>query len=196
MIRAMSEASFQPYLQHPFLEMADLLYQSSDRLAQQLNYAAQAIVHAVTTGGKVLCAGEAEANWLAQQTASVLVQGYGRDRPPLAALPLVAPSQAHQPTLAQQVQALGHPGDVWVVFSLESDAPDLVAATQIARDLDLILIAFTGEAARVVGPLLRDTDVWVPLPGTQSPQLFAMAWMGVHGLCTAVDTCLLGEHGS
>jgi len=85
---------------------------------------------------------------------------------------------------------------VWVVFSLETDAPDLVAATEMARDLDLILVAFTGEAAAVVGPLLRDTDVWVPLPGTQTAQLFAMAWMGVHALGAAVDTCLLGEHGS
>ena len=95
-----------------------------------------------------------------------------------------------------QVQALGHPGDVWLVFSLETDSPDLVAATEVARDLDLILVAFTGEAAAVVGPLLRDTDVWVPVPGTQTAQLFAMAWMGLHGLCSAVDTYLLGEQGS
>ncbi|HEX5312034.1 SIS domain-containing protein [Aquabacterium sp.] len=192
----MSEASFQPYLQQPFLEMADLLYQSSDRLAQQLNFAAQAIVHTVTTGGKVICAGDAEAGWLAQQAAGVLVRGRGRERPPLSALALSNPTHELQPTLAQQVQALGHPGDVWLVFSLETDSPDLVAATEVARDLDLILVAFTGEAAAVVGPLLRDTDVWVPVPGTQTAQLFAMAWMGLHGLCAAVDTYLLGEQGS
>ncbi len=192
----MSEASFQPYLQQPFLEMADLLYQSSDRLAQQLNFAAQAIVHTVTTGGKVICAGDAESGWLAQQAAGVLVRGRGRERPPLSALALSNPTHELQPTLAQQVQALGHPGDVWLVFSLETDSPDLVAATEVARDLDLILVAFTGEAAAVVGPLLRDTDVWVPVPGTQTAQLFAMAWMGLHGLCSAVDTYLLGEQGS
>ncbi len=192
----MSEVSFQPYLQQPFLEMADLLYQSSDRLAHQLSFAAQAIVHTVTTGGKVICAGDAEAGCLAQQAAAVLVSGRGRERPPLAALALTEPAHALQPTLAQQVQALGHPGDVWLVFSLETDSPDLVAATEVARDLDLILVAFTGEAAAVVGPLLRDTDVWVPVPGTQTAQLFAMAWMGLHGLCSAVDTCLLGEQGS
>ena len=192
----MSEASFQPHLQQPFLDLADLLYQSSDRLAQQLNFAAQAIVHAVTSGGKVVCAGHAEANVLAQQTAHILVKGHGRERPPLSALALNPPAHDHQPSLTQQIQALGHPGDVWVVFSLETDAPDLVGATEMARDLDLILVAFTGEAAAVVGPLLRDTDVWVPLPGTQTSQLFAMAWMGVHALGAALDTCLLGEHGS
>lgn len=192
----MSEASFQPYLQQPFLEVADLLYQSSERLAQQLNFAAQAIVHAVTTGGKVVCAGDAESGWLAQKTASVLVKGSGRERPPLAALALPGSPQGAAPTLAQQIQALGHPGDVWLVYSLETEDADLVEATEIARELDLILVAFTGESAAVVGPLLRDTDVWVPLPGSHTAQLFAMAWMALHGLCTAVDTCLLGEHGS
>jgi D-sedoheptulose 7-phosphate isomerase len=47
------------------LETANGLYQSSERLAQQLNFAAQAIMHTITSGGKVLCAGEAEASWLA-----------------------------------------------------------------------------------------------------------------------------------
>lgn len=192
----MSEASFQPYLQQPFLEVADLLYQSSERLAQQLNFAAQAIVHAVTTGGKVVCAGDVESGWLATKTASILVKGSGRERPPLAALALTGSPRGAAPTLAQQIQALGHPGDVWLVYSLETEDADLVEATEMARELDLILVAFTGELAAVVGPLLRDTDVWVPLPGSHTAQLFAMAWMALHGLCAAVDTCLLGEHGS
>jgi D-sedoheptulose 7-phosphate isomerase len=35
--------------------------------------------------------------------------------------------------------------------------------------------------------------VWVPLPGAQAEALFAIAWLALHGLCTAVDTHLLGE---
>lgn len=195
-IRAMSDTPFQPYLQQPFLELADLLYQSSDRLGQQLNFAAQAIVHAVTTGGKVMCAGEAEAALLAQQASQILVKGHGRERPPLSAMAIAPARYEGQASLAQQVQALGHPGDVWLVFSLETDAPDLVAATEVAHDMDMTLVAFTGESAMVVGPLLRDTDVWVPLPGSQTDQLFAMAWMSLYALSSAVDGCLLGEHGS
>ena len=49
------------HLQQPLLETADWLYQSSERLALQLNFAAQALMHTLTSGGKVLCAGEAEA---------------------------------------------------------------------------------------------------------------------------------------
>jgi D-sedoheptulose 7-phosphate isomerase len=190
----MPDSHFQQTLiQQPLLATADWLYQSSERLAQQLDFAAQAIMHAITTGGKVICAGEAEAAWLAQQAASLLVTGSGRERPPLAALALCTPHGTGQSALSQQVRALGHPGDVWLAFSLEQDEPDLLAATQAARDQDLTLIAFTGEAARTLGPLLRDTDVWVPLPSAQRQGLFAVGWLALHGLCTAVDTHLLGE---
>lgn len=181
------------HLQQPLLETADWLYQSSERLALQLNFAAQALMHTLTAGGRVLCAGEAEAAWLAQQAATLLVRGTGRERPPLAAHALMPASSPQQATLSQQLSALGHPGDVWLAFSMERDEPELLAATQLARELDLTLVAFTGEAASVLGPQLRDTDVWVPLPGTQAPTLFALGWLALHGLCAAVDNHLLGE---
>lgn len=194
MIRAMPDTPFQQtYLQQPLLETADWLYQASERLAQQLNYAAQAIMHTLTSGGKVLCAGEAEAAWLAQQAATWLVRGTGRERPPLSALALTPPTSPLQASLTQQVRALGHPGDVWLAFSLERDDPDLLAATESAREQDLTLVVFTGEAARTLGPQLRDTDVWVPLPGAREATLFAIAWLALEGLCAAVDTHLLGE---
>jgi D-sedoheptulose 7-phosphate isomerase len=194
MIRAMPDSHFQQTsLQQPLLETADWLYQSSDRLAQQLNYAAQAIMHTITSGGRVLCAGEAEAAWLARQAAALLVGGAGRLRPPLAAHALLPAQGGAQPSLSQQVRALGHPGDVWLAFSMERDEADLREATQAARDHDLTLIAFTGERATTLGPLMRDTDVWVPLPGSRPEALFAIGWLAVHGLCAAVDTHLLGE---
>lgn len=183
----------QTALQHPLLETADWLYQSSERLAQQLNFAAQAIMHTITSGGRVLCAGEAEAAWLAQQAASLLVRGSGRERPPLAAHALTPPQGGAQATLAQQVRALGHPGDVWLVFSMERAEADLKEATEAAREHDLTLVAFTGENASTLGPLIRDTDVWVPLPGSRPETLYAIAWLALHGLCAAVDTHLLGE---
>lgn len=190
----MPDSQFQPpYLQQPLLETADWLYQSSERLAQQLNFAALALMHTLTSGGKVLCAGEDEAAHLAQRAATLLVQGQGRERPPLAAMVLTPPASSQQASLSQQVRALGHPGDVWLVFSLERDDLELQAATEVAREHDLTLVAFTGESARTLGPLLRDTDVWVPLPGTRADTLFAIAWLAVTGLCAAVDTHLLGD---
>lgn len=180
----------QPFLQQPFLETADVLYQSADRLASQLHYAAQAITHTLTAGGKVLCAGQGEAHFLATQAAQWLVHGAAeRARPALAALTL----SDRDNDLVAQARALGHPGDIWLAFSLERDEPALVAASEAAREQDLTIVAFTGESATVLGPLLRDTDVWVPVPGQLPSRLFSVAWLALHGLCEAVDTQLLGE---
>jgi len=181
MIRAMSESSLvHASLQMPLMAAADGLYQSSERLVQQLDFAAQAVMHAVTSGGKVL------------PGARLLVHGHDRERPPLAAV-AVQPRPG-QTDLTAGLRALGHPGDVWLAFSLERNEAELRTATELAAELDLTLIAFTGESARTLGALLRDTDVWVPLPGGDRPDtLYAMAWLALHGLVTAVDTHLLGD---
>lgn len=190
----MADTPFQAqFPQQPLLETADWLYQSSERLTSQIHYAAQAIVHSVTSGGRVFCAGEAEAHTLARQAAALLLHGTGRERPPLAAHCLTPALAAGEATLDQQLRAWGHPGDVWLVFSMEREERDLKAATATARELDMTLVVFSGEAAQTLGPLLRDTDVWVPLPGARAAILFATAWLALDGLCHAVDATLLGD---
>ena len=186
-----------PFLQQAFVEAADGLYQTSDRLAHHLHTAAQAIVHCLTSGGKVLCAGEAEGAWLARQAAHLLLTGSGRARPPLAAIAVSgdwSPGQSVVPgALDTQVRALGHPGDIWLAFSLERAEGELATATATAQEMDLTLVVVSGEAASVLGPMVRDTDVWVPLPGRHPTPLFSTAWLALHGLSEAVDAHLLGE---
>ncbi len=186
-----------PFLQQAFVEAADGLYQASDRLAQHLHVAAQAVVHSLTSGGKVLCAGQGQGAWLARHAAQLLVNGTGRPRPALAALCVSVdgdPGQAVQDgQMEALVRALGHPGDVWLACSLEGVEGELSRATAAASEMDLTLVVLSGEAASVLGPLVRETDVWVPLPGKNSVQLFGAAWLAVHGLSEAVDAHLLGE---
>ena len=103
----MADTPFQAqFPQQPLLETADWLYQSSERLTSQIHYAAQAIVHSVTSGGRVFCAGEAEAHTLARQAAALLLHGTGRERPPLAAHCLTPALAAGEATLDQQLRAL------------------------------------------------------------------------------------------
>ena len=70
---------------------------------------------------------------------------------------------------------------------------ELAMATATARDMDLTLVVMTGDAASVLGPMVRDTDVWVPVPGRDAVELFSASWLALHGLMEAVDACLLGE---
>ncbi len=185
----------QTQLQQQFVEVADGLYQSSERLAHHLEAAASAVVHCLTSGGKVMCAGEFEGAWLAHQAAHLLTMGAGRERPALAALSVAglggANHQAGQ--MDALVRSLGHPGDVWLAFSLEGAEGELATATATARDMDLTLVVMTGEAASVLGPMVRDTDVWVPVPGRDAAELFSASWLALRGLMASVDASLLGE---
>jgi len=185
----------QTQLQQQFVEVADGLYQSSERLAHHLEAAASAVVHCLTSGGKVLCAGEFEGAWLAQQAAHLLTLGSGRERPALAALSVagLAGPATVSGHMEAQVRALGHPGDVWLAFSLEGAEGELAQATATAREMDLTLVVMTGDAASVLGPMVRDTDVWVPVPGRDAAELFSASWLALRGLMASVDVSLLGE---
>jgi D-sedoheptulose 7-phosphate isomerase len=193
-------SSFPPSLtslQQVLIDAAEQLYQTSERLPQPLYLAAQAIVNSLTCGGKVVCAGQGPDAWLAQQTAHLLVHGQGRLRPPLAALDVsfnCQPStQALAGSLSSRVMALGQAGDIWLAFSLSAPNEEMVQATQAAKDLDLILLIVSSEADTAWADRIRDTDMWLALPGTHSTALFGSAWLALHGLCEAVDSHLLGE---
>jgi D-sedoheptulose 7-phosphate isomerase len=41
--------------------------------------------------------------------------------------------------------------------------------------------------------MVRDTDVWVPVPGRNTTELFSASWLALQALMGAVDGCLLGE---
>lgn len=184
-------------LQQTLIDAAENLYQASERMPQPLHLAAQAIVNSLTCGGKVVCAGQGADAWLAQQTAFLLVQGQGRHRPPLAALDISGGSQPGVlPTtgsLSSRVMALGQAGDIWLAFALSEQQEELAQATQVAKDLDMILLIVSSEADTAWADRIRDTDMWLALPGKHSTALFGSAWLALHGLCEAVDSHLLGE---
>jgi D-sedoheptulose 7-phosphate isomerase len=170
------------------VDTAEGLYAASDQWQQPLQLAAQAIVGSLTSGGKVMCAGQGDGQWLAQQATHFLLQGHERMRPPLAAMHIETKG-----TLSSQVMALGQSNDIWLVFAMPGDHADILAATRIAIDLDMTVLLISGTLSDAWSDCLRDTDLYIPLPGRHAASLFSMAWMALHGLCDAVDSHLLGE---
>jgi len=76
-------------IQQQFFDSADLLYQVAEPLARPLADALAAIVGSITSGGKLLLAGSA----LAPHAAALFVEGFERERPPLAALAPCLPTR-------------------------------------------------------------------------------------------------------
>lgn len=170
----------EPRLQQSFFDCADLLYQVAEPLARPLADALQASVACLTGGGKLLTTGGP----LAGHAASLLVRGFERERPPLAALH-IAPEPA-------PLRALGHPGDLLVLFDDGLAAPAALALVEAAHEQDMAVIAFSGAAPAWRGAL-AETDVLLAVPHERAARVRELHLLMLHALAEGIDLQLLGE---
>jgi D-sedoheptulose 7-phosphate isomerase len=152
----------------------------------------------VTGGGKVLTAGMGASSAMAQYLALLLVGGFERDRPGLAAFALasdglMASAWPDGQALARQVRALGQTGDVLVLISADGEERALVEAVHAAHEREMTVMALTAQNGGALGRQLRETDVHVCVPHERVARIREVQHLVLHCLCDGIDTQLLGE---
>jgi D-sedoheptulose 7-phosphate isomerase len=96
--------------------------------------------------------------------------------------------------LPRQVQALGHPGDVLVLFDAQQATPGTARELlDAAHAQDMTVIALTGQLDDELRALLVDTDVHIRVPHSRSARVSEVHRLLAHCLCDAVDLQLLGS---
>lgn len=173
-------------IQQQFFDSADLQYQTAELLARPIAEAVNAVVGAITAGGKVMLCGHDGGQALAQHGAASLVGRFERERPPLAAVALKAD--------AREVQALGLPGDVLIVLDPSARATEATLALVGAahgKDMSVVLIA--GQDAGALRETLSETDVLIAVPHERMARVMETHLLVLHALCDAVDMQLMGE---
>jgi D-sedoheptulose 7-phosphate isomerase len=167
-------------IQQQFFDSADLLYQAAESLSRPLADALQAVVGSITSGGKLLITGNA----LAPHAAAMFINGFERDRPPLAALALAADPNP--------LRALGQPGDVLLLLDEPLAAAAARALVEAAHDKDMTVIALTGAAPEWQTALV-ETDVLIAVPHERRARVHELQLLMLHALADAIDLQLLGE---
>jgi D-sedoheptulose 7-phosphate isomerase len=185
-------------IQQHFIDSADLHYQVAESLAKPVDAAVQAVLACVTGGGKVLAGGMGPSAALAQYLVSMMVGGFERERPGLAAMALssdavMATRWTDEQAMARQVLALGHTGDVLVLISVDGAEAALVQAVQAAHDREMSVLALTGHHGGSLARQLRETDVHVCVPHERAARIREVQHLVLHCLCDGIDTQLLGE---
>jgi D-sedoheptulose 7-phosphate isomerase len=171
-------------IQQQFFDSADLQFRCAETLARPVAEAAAAVVAAITGGGKLMVCGHGPGAALAPLVARLFTGRFERERPPLAALAL-----GHE--AAQEVRALGLPGDVLLfIDDGEGDSAAVVSAAQ-AKDMTIVVLAGRGSAA--FAELLAETDVLVAVPHERPARIAELQLLVLHCLCDAVDFQLMGE---
>ena len=85
---------------------------------------------------------------------------------------------------AQQVLALGKPGDVLIGISTSGNAKNVAAAAKVAKGLGMTVIGLTGQHG---GALKELSDICVCVPETETYQVQELHLPVYHSLCAAVE---------
>lgn len=160
------------------LDGARAALQTLPGLLPALADAAELLVSTLRAGGAVLTAGNGGSAAEAMHMAEELSGRYKADRPALPGLALTADGTAltciandfgYDAVFARQVEGLGRPGDLLVLFSTSGKAPNLSRALRQAHAKGLRVLSILGRDG---GPLagLADAEVTVPVQETEHVQ--------------------------
>ena len=152
---------------------------SSKVLADVTLDAADELVGAIRSGGKVLVCGNGGSAAESQHLVAELVGRFRReDRPALPAIALTtdtsvltawANDASFDDVFARQVEALGRPGDVLVGLSTSGNSPNVLRAFEAARHRGIRCVAMLGgDGGRL--RVLADVAVVVPVDDGQRTQ--------------------------
>lgn len=154
------------------------------------------LARVLTTGGRVLAAGNGGSAAHAQHLTSELVGRYVEDRAPLSAIALHAETSAltaitndygAEEMFARQLRAHGRPGDVFVAFSTSGRSANLLMAARDALEHDIAVWAITGRGPNPLSVAADDALV-VDDPSTAVVQ--EVHQVAVHLLCEAIEAAL------
>jgi len=189
-------------IQQQFFDSADLKYAAAETLSRPIAEAVSTLVGCITAGGKVLTCGNGGSAGDAQHFAAEFVGRFERERPGLAAIALSVDSSiltavgndyGFEFVFSKQVQALGVPGDVLLVFSTSGNSANILAAIDAAKTRDMTVIALTGNSGGRIAGKLAETDVHICVPHERTARIQEVHLLVLHCLCDAVDLQLLGE---
>jgi len=162
-------------------------------LVPQIDAAGYALRTALGRGNKILTAGNGGSAADALHLAEELIGRFSKERPSLAALSLCADPTAltciandygYERVFSRQIEGLGRPGDVLVVFTTSGNSPNLVLALKVARERGLLTIAVLGKDGGAARGL---ADHELIIPSTNTARIQELHTFILHAWLTQIE---------
>jgi D-sedoheptulose 7-phosphate isomerase len=161
-------------------------------LSEPLEKLGQAMLECWQKRGKVLTAGNGGSAADAMHLAEELLVRFQKTRQALAAIALCDPTAitcagndfGYDSIFARQIEALGNPGDVLVVFTTSGNSPNIVRAVEKARSQGVITVCFNGRDG---GQLRGKCDIELIVPAQTSARAQEGHKVLLHTLCEWID---------
>jgi D-sedoheptulose 7-phosphate isomerase len=172
------------------LELKRIFFQKNEETLAQV---AREIRRAMDRGNKVLLYGNGGSAADAQHIAAEWVGRFMRERRPLPAIALTTDTSiltatgndyGFEQVFARQVRALGKEGDIALAISTSGNSPNVITATDVAREMGLIVVALTGSDGGALG---AGAHYHLNVPHTLAARVQEVHIMIGHILCELVD---------
>jgi D-sedoheptulose 7-phosphate isomerase len=154
---------------------------------------ALAMSAALAQGKKILWCGNGGSAADAQHMAAEIVGRFRRERRGLPSIALttdtsiltaVANDYGYEAVFSRQVEALGNEGDVLVAISTSGNSPNVVKAVEMAKELGLVTVGFTGAGG---GRLATLADFLFAVPTKDTARVQEAHSLVAHVLCDWVE---------
>lgn len=154
------------------------------------------IAASLASGGKLLTCGNGGSAADAQHIAGEFVSRLNYDRAPAASVALtvdtsvltaVGNDYGYEHVFSRQVRAIGRQGDVLLAISTSGRSPSILAAIEAARDLGVLVIAFTGLTGGQMPPI---SDITLHAPSDSTPLIQQVHITAAHIVCGMVEARL------
>lgn len=162
-------------------------------LLHKIEQAAQAMLGAFRSGGKVLFCGNGGSAADAQHLAAELSGRFYTDRPPLYAEALhvntsfvtaVANDYGYDEVFARMVEASGRAGDVLVAISTSGNSPNILKCIERAQKQGMVVVGFTGVSG---GKMAAVCELLLNVPSGDTPRIQEAHIMIGHIICDLVE---------
>ena len=169
---------------------------ADEALLVRVEAVAEACIHAMKRGNKVLLAGNGGSAADAQHIAGEFVSRFAFDRPGLPAIALTTDTSiltaigndyGYDKLFARQVQAHAQKGDIFIAYSTSGKSPNVVAALQEAKSRGVVCIGMTGNRG---GPMKELCDHYLEVPSADTPKIQEGHAVLGHILCGLVERAL------
>ncbi|MBX2946130.1 MAG: D-sedoheptulose 7-phosphate isomerase [Cyclobacteriaceae bacterium] len=135
----------------------------------KIDEAANAMIHAVNKGGKIIACGNGGSHCVAMHFAEELTGRYRENRNPIPALSISDPGHmscvgneyGYDFIFSRFVDAIGQPNDVLLAVSTSGNSANVIQAAQSAKAKGMKVIALTGKNG---GKLASHADVEIRVP--------------------------------
>ncbi|MFZ4741450.1 MAG: D-sedoheptulose 7-phosphate isomerase [Bacteroidales bacterium] len=163
-------------------------------LLKTISEITEEIIATFKNDGAVLFCGNGGSAADAQHLAAEFSGRFYYDRPPLNSealhvntsyLTAVANDYSYNEIYARLVKAKGKKGDVLVGISTSGNSENIVKAFEVAKELGMITIGFTGESG---GKMKGLSDYLINVPSNDTPRIQEVHILVGHIICELVES--------